>query len=354
MSRAWLLLPITAAALGLPWAARGQAPPETFEVVARIPGTIAVNINANGDVVGFIWEEEAERPGVVAQVPFLLRGGQMTRLPLLEGYTSTFPAAVSDGGLVVGRVSKPVIPGVRVEMQNQAFVWDASGGIRGLGVLEGGVSSFASAVSADGRRIGGFILGEDRIRPCVWDLAADGKSWEGATLPIEQTLGSNVLALSDDGRFASAVDGTLPCLWTADGAGGWNREVIGGPASLMPRDVNNSGMVVGLRFDGDGMPRAAAWDRDGGLRQLQEPEGYVKSEATSVNNAGVVVGMVDGPGGSDIYPRGFIFSGGQLTLIEEGSPVFASAAAINDRGQVAGIIEEEEPGAEPPGPRDPR
>jgi uncharacterized membrane protein len=122
----------------------------------------------------------------------------------------------------------------------------------------------------------------------------------------------------------------------------------------MPRDVNNSGMVVGLRFDGDGMPRAAAWDRDGGLRQLQEPEGYVKSEATSVNNAGVVVGMVDGPGGSDIYPRGFIFSGGQLTLIEEGSPVFASAAAINDRGQVAGIIEEEEPGAEPPGPRDPR
>ena len=342
-----LLTLLPAAVLTLAGPARGQQPSADFEVVARIPGAIATGINAGGDVVGFLWEEEADRPGVVAQVPVFLEGGELTRLPLLEGYTSTFPAAVSDGGLVVGRVSKPIIPGVKVDLQNQAFAWDAEGGIRGLGVLEGAVASIATGVSADGDRISGYMLFEGRMEPCVWDR--DGDGWEASTLPTEQGLGSNVVAISGDGRHVSAVDGVHPCLWTADGSGGWAREAIAGPGSLLPRAVNNSGMVVGLRFDDGGQPHAVVWTRDGGHRQLEEPEGYAKSEASAVNDSGMVVGMVDGPSGSDIYPRGFIYQDEKMTLIPEGDPVFAAATAVNGRGQVAGVVEEADEVEEPAG-----
>ena len=106
------------------------------------------------------------------QVPFFARGKQITYLPLLKGYTATFPAAVSDDGTVVGRASKPAPKGVRVPLRNQAFVWDAKGGIRGLGVLQDDWASLACGISRDGRRISGFSVGDNRNRACVWDARA--------------------------------------------------------------------------------------------------------------------------------------------------------------------------------------
>ena len=75
---------------------------------------------------------------------------------------------------------------------------------------------------------------------------------------------------------------------------------------------------------------------------LEEPAGYVRSEAHAINSAGVVVGMVDGPGGSVTGPNAFVYERGRLRLIDEGGPNFASADAINDRGQVAGTMERPE------------
>jgi len=63
---------------------------------------------------------------------------------------------------VVGRASKPAPKGVRVPLRNQAFVWDAKGGIRGLGVLQDDWASLACGISRDGRRISGFSVGDDR------------------------------------------------------------------------------------------------------------------------------------------------------------------------------------------------
>ena len=44
---------------------------------------------------------------MISQVPFLYRGKALITLPLLAGYTTTLPAAISDTGLVVGRAGKP-------------------------------------------------------------------------------------------------------------------------------------------------------------------------------------------------------------------------------------------------------
>jgi probable HAF family extracellular repeat protein len=229
---------------------------------------------------------------------------------------------------------------VRVDLRNQAFVWEADAGIRGLGALEGDSASFACGISRDGRRISGFSVGDNRVRACVWER--DGRGWKGNALPHASRLGSNVVALSDDGKSIAAVDGVLPCLWTQDTSGHWTREVIAEAGALVPRAVNNAGTVVGLRSNGDGQTHAVLWTRGGGCKQLVEPAGYVRSEAYAVNNAGAVVGMVDGPNGSKVGPSAFVYEEGRLRLIDEGGPDFTAATAINDRGQVAGVLEKEE------------
>jgi uncharacterized membrane protein len=336
------------------WILSGQVwadgPVDRFEVVTpKLDGINAVGINGHGDIIGFEWVENRRVAGVVEELPFFAHGKNLTRLPVLNGYTATFPAGVSDDGTVVGRSSKPAPLGVAVPLRNQAFIWTATGGIRGLGVLDGDAASFASDITADGRRISGFSVGENRVRACLWHQSGDG--WKATPLPFVSNLGSNVVAMSDNGKYCSAVDGEKPVLWTQLASGQWKQEFIGVPGSLVPRSVNNSGMVVGVRFTFDALTHAVIWTREAGQKQLEKPKGYVRSEALAVNNQGVVVGMIDGPGGSKVGPNAFVYEQGQIRLLDEGGPTFASAQAINDHRQITGVFEKEEddehhPGAE--------
>jgi uncharacterized membrane protein len=314
-------------------------------VTPKDDGFSATGINARGDLVGFEWVEEKERPGVVAQSPILVKGKEITTLPLLKGYTATFPAAVSDDDVVVGRAGKPAPMGVRVYLRNQAFVWDAKAGIRGLGVLKDDWASFATGVSRDGRRVSGFSVGDNRVRACVWDR--DGDGWKVEALPYENpNLGTTVVPISPDGRRVAGMHGPAACLWSRDDSGRWTREELpGGP--LAPRGVNDAGTVVGVRFTGDGLTHAVSWSRAGGYLQLPKPAGYVRSEANAVNNAGIIVGMIDGPNASTIGPNAFAFEGGSLRLLKEWGPNFASATAINEHGQVSGVWEVPETHPEP-------
>jgi probable HAF family extracellular repeat protein len=343
MRHAWMLL---AVALGAGPDPATDAPARRYEVVTpKDDGIIATAINGRGDIVGFEWVElQGAAAGIVTQQPFFARGKDMIVLPLLEGYTATFPAAVSDTGLVVGRASRPGPLGVRVDLRNQAFVWDTLWGIRGLGTLEGDRASFATGISRDGRRISGISVGPERIRACLWERAGDdaAPAWKATPLPQAERLGANTVAISDDGTCLASVDGAVPCLWTRQPAGTWTRETIGEPGTLVPRAVNNTGTVAGVRFTPDGLCHAVVWSRDQGMRRLEKPAGYVRSEASAVNNDGVVVGMADGPNGSPIGPSAFVYVGGRLRLIDEGGPAFTAATAINDRGQVAGVFEKDE------------
>ena len=111
---------------------------------------------------------------------------------------------------------------------------------------------------------------------------------------------------------------------------------------MAPRAVNNSGMVVGVRSDLDGLTHAVIHSRETGYKQLQEPEGYVNSQANAVNNEGIVVGQMDGPGGSHIGPNAFVYENGRLRVLDEAGGQFTAATAINDHRQVAGVFEEDE------------
>ncbi len=336
------------AAFGLGAPAGAAEPARKYQVIApRGEGIVAAGINERGEIVGFEEIEDKRRPGVMDQVPFYARGQERTYLPLLKGYTATFPAAVSDDGLVVGHVSKPMKIGAAIPLVIQAFLWDARTGIRGLGVMEGDLSSIATGISRDGRRISGYSVGPDRKRACVWER--DGDGWKGVVLPNVGVLGSPTVPISGDGRIVAGVDAGVPCVWKRAPSGRWTRETIGEAGSLSPRAVNNAGTVAGLQYAPDGMTHAVVWSRSEGLRRLPEPKGFVKSEALAINNAGIVVGMIDGPAGSPIGPNAFVYEGGRLRILAEGGPNLGSATAINDRGQVAGVLEPKEEPVPPAG-----
>lgn len=331
--------------------ARAADPPRRYEVVTpRRDGIVATGINARGDVIGFEWLEDPKAPGVVGQEPFLFRAGKLTRLPLLPTYTATFPAAVSDAGLVVGRAGKPATGGQRIRMQNQAFTWTEADGIRPLPTLPDDWASFATGISRDGNWISGLSVGDNRMTPCVWErINEEGRlAWKPDFLvQVDPRICSQVLPMSDDGRRVAGVDGSLPTLWTREGAVRWAAEAIGPPGSISPRAVNDAGAVAGVVSPADGSTHAVVWTRAGGVRRLPEPAGYAHSEALAINNAGAVVGMIDGPHGSPIGPRAFVFEGDRLRILDEGGPNFTSATALNDRGQVAGAFEAEEAEAGP-------
>jgi uncharacterized membrane protein len=329
----------------LSWQAQGDEPRKKYQIVSpRDVGINATGINGRGDIVGFEWIASKEFPGVTDQVPFFASGKTITYLPPPKGYTAAFPAAVSDDGVVVGHAGKPA-PRGQVPLRNQAFVWDAKTGMHGLGVLADDVVSYACDISADSRRISGYSVGTNRVRACIWDR--DGAGWKGAALPHTSKLGTNFVAISDNGKLVASVDGDKPCLWSRLDAGVWSQEFIAGPNSIAPRAVNNSGMVVGVRHTLDGLVHAVIWSRDQGLKQLEVPARYVRSEANAVNNEGVVVGMVDGPGGSKVGPDAFAYEAERLRLIDEGGPLFSSATASNVCGQVAGVLDDEDEHQQP-------
>src|SRR5919112_451740 len=118
MRREWFLLIVGSVMAS---DAGADEPNKTYRVVSpKGVGIEVTAMNGRGDVVGFEWADDPAHPGVIEQRPFLARGREMTYLPLLAGYTATFPAGVSDDGRVVGRASKPAPLGVLVPMRNQA------------------------------------------------------------------------------------------------------------------------------------------------------------------------------------------------------------------------------------------
>lgn len=345
------MLPSTILAIGLAaLQAQDEPAPKYRLVTPRDNGIAAAAINSSGAIVGGDWYEEEDKPGLMAERPIYAEGKEITPLPLLEGYTATFPLALSDDGRVTGRVSKPAPPNSKTFMRTQAFVWEKGKGIRGLGVLDGDVASIASGIDRAGTIVVGASIGPNRTRVCVWELHQD--VWKATALPHDKGMTGSLVAISPNGQLIAALDGALPCLWTRDKSGDWQREAIGGPGEMAPRALNDDGVVIGVGNTPDGMTHARIWTRARGIQTLEKPAGYARSEAIGINNRGAVVGMIDGPHGSEIGPNPFVYENGRLRTLDELGPNLGIATAINDRNEVAGIVmKDDEPKPEPERPR---
>ncbi len=60
--------------------------------------------------------------------------------------------------------------------------------------------------------------------------------------------------------------------------------------------INNAGTMVGRIFDPPMGPAPVVVDRNGDVTVLPMPDGYTHAGATDINNAGVITGVLFGPG----------------------------------------------------------
>lgn len=175
----------------------------------------------------------------------------------------------ADGSIVVGSGRFPCLQG-SVDLCNVAFIWDAAGGLRGLGDYipgpAGTYESYATAVSADGlivvgRRWSVSALGEEAF---VWDA---GQGIQGLGDLSGGAYASRASDVSSDGSIVVGTSvsalGEEAFIWDAvQGMRGLGR--LPGTLTSSALAVSDDGTIVGYSDD-----EVFVWDATHGMRSLR-------------------------------------------------------------------------------------
>ena len=284
--------------------------------------------------------------------PFIYIDGQQIEIPKPTGFTNLMPEAISDRGQVVGYVSRVI---GHPEGSLRGFVFQTENGqIRVLPPLEGHRASHAFDISDDGTVISGCSTGRDppRMVPCVW--TEDNGQWHAESLPaiydFNPYLLTSRVVISGDGRHIAGcltvdiVPGDLPRYinhlfeWTQRDNGHWEL-LARSDRGVELAGINNQQMIAGTcRVNRQRRPFVL--DSAGEFQVLDLLEADVSGRAADIDNHGRVVGYSDDPPGPQGGPQAFIWSQGSVQPIVFPRPVvYSSAAAINDKGQIAGFVE---------------
>jgi len=209
-----------------------------------------------------------------------------------------------------------------------------NGTMTDLGSIVGG-TSWATAVNEQGTLCGWRKAQDGTFSAFLYDYLA------GALQQIDPLPGkSNVMALAiNDIGYVVGQSEDHAFLRTADG-----QLIDLGPG--IAQGINNLGQIVGASTaSGASTDVPTMWDASSGApvqSQIPLPPGFASGSATSINEAGEVVGSgYKSPSGGDQYA--FVFSGGvsaDLNTLITGSDVadwtLNSAGRINQAGQIAG------------------
>ena len=254
------------------------------------------------------------------------REGVLTYLPIPDGATASAASAINDLGQVAGLIQ---IGGFQ-----QAAMWDTDGSFTLLGFLPGG-NSFSSAADINNS---GEVVGVAGI-----GFQNRGFYWGGAgpieALPLPSGLdGSFARAISDSGQIVGSArpgfqpvssalvwDGGVPVVLTPLAAG----------ATALAEDINELGQIVGSSAT-TGPPFTARhpvlWD-DGNPVDLGSLGGPFAS-AAGINDDGQIVGFMSDALNQN---RGFSWKTGVATPLEPLSGDTGSVAQdVNSSGLVVG------------------
>jgi probable HAF family extracellular repeat protein len=245
----------------------------------------------------------------------------------------SFAGAVNDKNRIVGYCGP-------TGNTTTAFVWTKSGGFQDLGTLSGGTSSGANGINDFNQ-----VVGTSNYGPSPNDLHAFYWTKAGGMIDLG-TLGgefslANAINNSSQVVGYSSFDTTTNShgfIWTAAGGMidlGTLPTGINSDASA----INDVGMIVGNADNGKGNLRAVLW-KNGKIHNLGLLSGSTYSFANAINNAGVIVGE-SGPKGTDASHAVIWNNNGNLRDLNNlicGATDFIllSARAINDSGQIAG------------------
>ncbi|MEM7409350.1 MAG: PEP-CTERM sorting domain-containing protein [Myxococcota bacterium] len=183
-------------------------------------------------------------------------------------------AVSADGSVVVGRGTTAV--------GREAFRWDATNGMQGLGTLPGGGASEADDVSDDGTIIVGFAFNAAGEKEAfAWD-ALNGMQGLGF-LPGHDASGAN--GISPDGVYvlgnSRGASGPVAFRWSA--AAGM--EALDAPAGAASASSLHGSVVVGQAD----VHEPFRWDAVGGTQLLGSVPGNNRSWATAVTLDGSTV-----------------------------------------------------------------
>ena len=259
--------------------------------------SVAWAINNNGVAVGSNDLSTGERTAA------LFQGGSVTDLGATVGAQGNSVAwDINDSGVVVGQA--PINPGF-----GKGFVWDAANGAQAVGTIPGYQGGANKAINNDGVIVGhSFFFGDPDDATLAlpdgrggYDAFSIGPSGFNVSFATAVSESGIVVGHTNGAGLASPTGGWQAVIYEPDGRGGTNYIPLGfldGLSISEATDVNDDGLVVGFGFDGDGLgilPRAFAW-YDGVMTDLNDlltPESdFVNlTQATGVNAHGDIVGF---------------------------------------------------------------
>lgn len=331
-----------------------------------------LSINADGAVAGNI-----NRPDAQYRHAVLWRKGEVVDLGALGGVDSNSSMAwdgLNDSGTVVGfsQTNREEPNGEawscsaffsgahRTGATCLGFVWK-HGHLRRLPPFEGGNNSYAAAVNASDQIVGWAETGvgdPSCVSPQVLQFRAALWTANGAQVTELPPLGDDQASAATDINAKGDVVGISGACDVAVGRFSARHAVLwhngraraiptfGGVSWNTPASINDQGQVAGFANlpggkdrRGQFNERAFFWDPHTGLIQIGVLAGDITSDATSINNDGVVVGYSNAPDGST---RAFIWKMGSKpvdlnTLVVGGyGGKLIDARDINDAGEITG------------------
>jgi probable HAF family extracellular repeat protein len=227
-----------------------------------------------------------------------------------------------------------------VTTQTHAALWSKTGNIRDIGTL-GGPDSTTIDINVAGQIVGWSYTSNVAGTAGVPDTHPF--LWEKGTMTDLGTLGGTfgaAVQINANGTVVGASNlagdtAVHPFIWKAGTMTDLN--TLGGTYAH-PDWINDLDDVVGYSRTASG-GRHAFFYHNGSMNDLGTLDADPASEAFSVNNNGIIVGLTFNPGVEDL--RGFVSdNGGALvdlnTLINNSRKYYiVSAVAINDRGEIA-------------------
>jgi probable HAF family extracellular repeat protein len=139
---------------------------------------------------------------------------------------------------------------------------------------------------------------------------------------------SAATALNSSGSAVGWSVASTQSIYAFRSSGGGVAEALGSSSQGRAQGINDSGEIVGARYDAYGNAEAVKWSADGSAVSVLG--GGVNSYAMAINGSGAVVGAANG--------RAVRFTeSGPVDIAVSGT--WSTASAVNERGAVAGTTQ---------------
>jgi probable HAF family extracellular repeat protein len=278
----------------------------TLELLPDVEGE-GMDVNASGDVVGYYHGADGK------WVAFVWKDGERTDLGTLGADFGTLPREITDDGVIVG------------ESNNRAFAYSDQ-----LVALSDRFGSRVHGVDARGNYAVGEAYDKQSRSVCVmWTSQGEVElpGLPGGCIAYDVAGDGTVLGSYWDGSTTSAFlwkDATSTIIADlGSGSGAW------------PNALSEGGVAVGTGSRASG--GTYAWVYQGGaLTELPSPGAY-QAQANDVNEAGLVVGMIDLDGDyrAVIWDSGQLIDLNKVVALDKGVKL-TTAYGVGDGGHITG------------------